>query len=93
MGEGGMEGEGNENPLPNANTLGGGMGMEGERKEPRARMGGSAMGGMCTRGKGRGHRACKRAGDAQGEHAGCPQGACHWGNRSGSGRKGRVLAC
>ena len=40
LGEGGTEGEGHKNPLPNANTLGGGMGTEGEWKELQACMGG-----------------------------------------------------
>ena len=40
MGERGTEGEGHENPFPNANTLGGGMGTEEEWRELQARTGG-----------------------------------------------------
>ena len=91
MGEGGIEGEGHENPFPNVNMLGGGMGIEGEWRELWAHMRGGKgapwEGCACVgRERERGHQACKHgsgagesAGDTQGEHMGCPQGVRHWG--------------
>ena len=87
-----MEGEGYENPLPNANTLGGGMGTEGELKEPRARTGGEKEASWegCVRawdGEGEGALGVQTRpeGNMQDAHKGCVIG--------GRGRKGKVLAC
>ena len=97
MGEGGTEGEGHENPFPNANMLGGAWERRGNGGNcGHAREGGREHYGRDVRAQeGGGGRA--NAGAGPGKAPGMPEGNmwdAHKGRViGGRGRKGKVLAC